>query len=101
MNHGGARQGAGRKPKPEEQKAKNVTFKLYSWEVQTVRRFIKNMRNRKAAEMKTYTIQDREAGNKIETGLTLEQAEKLLEQYEETDKKEGTYTPNFYEIVED
>ena len=51
--------------------------------------------------MKNYKIQDREAGNVIETGLTLEEAEKLLAQFEEEDKQDGTYTPDFYEIVEE
>jgi len=51
--------------------------------------------------MGTYKIQDREAGNVIESGLTLEAANALLVQYEETDKTEGTYSPNFYEVVED
>jgi hypothetical protein len=51
--------------------------------------------------MITYKIQDREAGNVIETGLTKEEAEKMIEKFEETDKNEGTYTPNFYEIVEE
>lgn len=112
--------------KPESEKAKKYTFWLYQWEVQTVRQYIKYLRaanncdfgkdvkqygigtiqvnkykQNKEAKTITYTIQDREAGNKIETGLTLAEAEKLLEQYEETDKKEGTFTPNFYEIVEE
>lgn len=50
--------------------------------------------------MKNYIIQDREAGNVIETVLTLSEAEQLLVQYENDDKKEGIYTPNFYEIIE-
>lgn len=47
-----------------------------------------------------FKIQDREAGNVIDADLTKEQAEELLRQYEEADKKDGIYTPNFYEIVE-
>jgi hypothetical protein len=50
--------------------------------------------------MKTYKIQDREAGNVIEEGLSIEEANKLLSEYEEADKKEGNYSENFYEIVE-
>ena len=49
--------------------------------------------------MKKYIIQDKEAGNIIESNLTLEKANELLKLYEETDKKEGNYTPDFYEIV--
>ena len=51
--------------------------------------------------MTNYKIQDREAGNVIETGLTLEEATKMLVQFEADDKKEGVYTPDFYEIVEE
>lgn len=47
-----------------------------------------------------YIIQDREAGNKIEEFNSLEEAEKALAEYEEQDKKDGTYEENFYEIVE-
>jgi len=51
--------------------------------------------------MKTiFRIQDREAGNVIEECETLEQAKTLVAQYEKTDKKEGNYTPDFYEIAE-
>jgi hypothetical protein len=50
---------------------------------------------------KTFYIQDREAGNKIDAFSTLSEAQKALAMYEEDDKAEGTYTPNFYEIVEE
>lgn len=46
-----------------------------------------------------YLIQDREAGNRIEYADTLAEAKKIVLRYERTDKREGTYTPNFYEIV--
>jgi len=49
----------------------------------------------------TYKIQDREAGNVIDTGLTLKHAERLLKHYEKVDKQEGTYKPDFYEIKEE
>ena len=51
--------------------------------------------------MTNYKIQDREAGNVIETGLTLEEAQAKLAQFEESDKEEGIYIKNFYEIVEE
>jgi len=44
--HGGKRPGAGRKPLPEDKKAKRYTFRLYLWEVEKVREFIKTLRNR-------------------------------------------------------
>ncbi len=55
----------------------------------------------KGSKMKTFKIQDREAGNVIEKGLTEEEAKKLLAKYEEDDKKEGIFEENFYEIAED
>lgn len=48
---GGKRTGAGRPKgtfKPKELKAKNHTFKLYDWEVQKVKNFIKSLRNQKS-----------------------------------------------------
>lgn len=49
---------------------------------------------------KKYIIQDREAGNIIEEFSTIQEAERELAQYEEHDKAEGTYTHDFYEIIE-
>ena len=51
--------------------------------------------------MKNYKIQDRKSGNVIETGLTLDEAVRMLAQFEEEDKQDGTYMPNFYEVVEE
>ena len=58
-------------------------------------------KKRKGIKMKNYKIQDREAGNVIETGLTLEEAETKLAQFEERDKEQGIYEEDFYEIVEE
>jgi hypothetical protein len=49
----------------------------------------------------TYNIQDREAGNIIVSGLTLKNAQNFLRGYEDTDRADHTYKPNFYEICED
>ena len=49
--------------------------------------------------MQTYKIQDREAGNVIETGLTFTEAQTILNKFEDTDREEGIYVPDFYEIV--
>jgi len=49
MTRGGPRAGAGRPKgttKPEDQKAKRYTFRLYRWEVETVRNFIKSLRSK-------------------------------------------------------
>ena len=51
--------------------------------------------------LKKYKIQDREAGNPIEQGLTLSGAEKQVASHEEEDKADDTYTLDFYEIVEE
>lgn len=51
--------------------------------------------------MKTYKIQDREAGNVIEAGLTEQEAKEMLIKFENSDKEEGTYSEDFYEIVEE
>jgi hypothetical protein len=50
--------------------------------------------------MRKYKIQDRQTGELIESNLTLEQAKQILEVFETTDKSDGTYEPDFYEIVE-
>lgn len=48
MTRGGTRAGAGRPRKPEEQQAKRYTFRLYQWEVEKVREFIKTLRKQKS-----------------------------------------------------
>lgn len=50
--------------------------------------------------MKIYIVRDREAGNPIEWTTSREEAEKILKQFEDTDKADGTYTEDFYEIYE-
>ena len=50
--------------------------------------------------MKRYGIQDREAGNLIDVFNTLSEAKMELSRYEESDKEDGIYEPDFYEIVE-
>lgn len=47
--------------------------------------------------MKFYTA-DREAGNRIEAFNTLEEAMQAIVAYEEEDKQDGTFTPDFYEV---
>ena len=46
-----------------------------------------------------YIIRDREAGNYITSCDTLEEALSTVENFESEDKKDETYTPDFYEIV--
>ena len=46
-----------------------------------------------------YVVRDREAGNVITQFETMEEAQKELEKYEEQDKKDGTYSEDFYEIA--
>ena len=45
-NWGGRRDGSGRKTKTDSEKAKNRTIRLYDWEVEPVREFIKNLRKK-------------------------------------------------------
>lgn len=47
-----------------------------------------------------YIIRDREAGNVIDCAETWAAAVKLVKAYEDEDKRDGTYTPDFYEIVD-
>lgn len=44
---GGYRTGAGRPPKPDTEKAKRYTFRLYDWEVEKIRNYIKSLRSNK------------------------------------------------------
>jgi hypothetical protein len=50
--------------------------------------------------MKKYIIQDSETGTFIDQFDTYQEAQKELQRYENEDKQEGTFTPDFYEIVE-
>lgn len=45
-----------------------------------------------------YIIRDREAGNYIDSFATEIEAQEALRNYEEQDKKDGIYEPDFYEI---
>lgn len=48
----------------------------------------------------TYVVRDREAGNVIERVSSIEEGEALIAEYEEADRRDGTYTPDFYEVAE-
>lgn len=48
-----------------------------------------------------YYTRDREAGNKIESFTTLEEARDALKAYEVQDKKDGIFEANFYEIYDE
>jgi hypothetical protein len=48
--------------------------------------------------MKKFIIRDSEAGNFIESFSKLIEAENKIIEFENQDKKDGIYTPNFYEI---
>lgn len=48
-----------------------------------------------------FYVRDREAGNVICPCNTLAEAKLLVIGYEIEDKLDGTYTPDFYEIVDD
>lgn len=46
MTRGGKREGAGRPSVPDELKAKRYTLRLYSWEIEPVKNFVKMLRNK-------------------------------------------------------
>lgn len=48
-----------------------------------------------------YIIRDKEAGNVIAEFNTLNEAEQKLREYEEEDKQDGIYEPDFYEIIKE
>jgi hypothetical protein len=50
--------------------------------------------------MKKFIIQARETGTFIDEFDTIEEAKKELQRYEAEDKQEGSYSEDFYEIVE-
>lgn len=47
-----------------------------------------------------YIIRDREAGNVIDQFDTMEEAVSELDRYEQEDREAGSFTYDFYEIVE-
>ena len=46
-----------------------------------------------------YVVQDRETGTKIEGASSLKMAQRIIAKYEGQDRKDGTFTPDFYEIA--
>ena len=42
---------------------------------------------------------DRETGTKIEAFKTIKDAKKAIAVYEAEDERDGTYTPDFYDVV--
>jgi len=50
--------------------------------------------------MKKYIIQDSETGTFIDQFNTYQEALTELQKYENEDKQDGIFTPDFYEIVE-
>lgn len=50
--------------------------------------------------MKIFTA-DRECGNIIDRFETIEDAMKAIKSYEEEDKRNGDYTPDFYDVVDE
>lgn len=50
--------------------------------------------------MKKLVVRDSLAGNIIEEVATLEEGKNLIKKFEEEDKEEDNYTPDFYEVAE-
>ena len=51
-------------------------------------------------KVKFYQVQDKEAGNIIETNLNLDAAKAMVIRFEADDKANDIYVPDFYQIVE-
>ena len=49
--------------------------------------------------MAKFAVRDREAGNIIEYVNSIQEGRELIKQFEESDKKEGIYTKDFYEVA--
>lgn len=49
---------------------------------------------------KKYRVQDKQTGTVIESGITFDHANELVETFESADKTDGIFEPDFYEIVE-
>ena len=47
-----------------------------------------------------FVVRDKEAGNSIDEFETFKEAEEALLEYEEMDRADEIYAPDFYEIVE-
>lgn len=47
-----------------------------------------------------FVVRDREAGNIIERVESRADGERLIADFEQIDRSEGVYTPDFYEVAE-
>lgn len=50
--------------------------------------------------MKKFAVQDRETGTFLCWAESVEEGKRLIEEFDQQDMDEGTYTPDFYECVE-
>ena len=48
-----------------------------------------------------FYVTDKETGTIIENVETINEGKKLIHQFEESDKAEGIYEPDFYDVVDD
>lgn len=51
--------------------------------------------------MTKYYVSDKETGTFIKEVETIEDGKDLIQQYEESDKADGTYEEDFYDIVDE
>ena len=51
--------------------------------------------------MKKLFVANRETGDFIEEIASIEEGKQIIAQYEENDKKDDIYEPNFYDIVDE
>ena len=48
-----------------------------------------------------FYVTDKETGTIIENVATIEEGKQLIHKFEESDKVEGIYEPDFYDVVDD
>jgi hypothetical protein len=89
----------------EDESAETVTISLPAAVIAKIRRQAQEQGSSVSAVISSalnpkYIIRDREAGNYICTCDSIDEAVRTLAQYEADDKRDGSYTENFYEIVE-
>lgn len=77
---------------------KQYTATEYEQLTDTILQIVKEEEEDATTGMKWRT-QDRETGTIIDEFNTLQEARLAVEDYEQEDKDDGNYTPNFYEII--
>lgn len=75
--------------------------RLTLWEVAGVMKEVDGRNHKVIWQKPGYIVRDREAGNVIDRFDTEEEALSALAEYEDEDRADGTYTEDFYEVIEE